>query len=343
MVETLIIFMLRGYGDKPHDRLYGRWLSVQSLESSYEIYATPRPLTGMNKRKLCTKERTACNVYRRLILLAWRRSREAARSAKELTKKQELQVGQLELQIDVLSKLRVAEGQKREEAQSECQKLKRNIEVLELENNQLVEETENLHISYDILHNELKVAKAENNFLSEQSITFQNLLGKKKAEIEVLEEKVRHYEEEISAQKVITNNLQKRLQEAEKNLKTSAIHYRIKENKYTQLKCEFRKQFDMNTSMSSELQSLKDEKLKISMKVDDLKSQLNDYIQSCEVLKDMNSELTQKVEDMSVELKEEKRHNWLRNTKHFALLSLSAFKKIAHVVIPIYLDGRGRF
>ncbi|XP_048522082.1 uncharacterized protein LOC125504306 [Dendroctonus ponderosae] len=145
----------------------------------------------MNKRKLCTKERTACNVYRRLILLAWRRSREAARSAKELTKKQELQVGQLELQIDVLSKLRVAEGQKREEAQSECQKLKRNIEVLELENNQLVEETEDLRISYDILHNELKVAKAENNFLSEQSITFQNLLGKKKAEIEVLEEKVR--------------------------------------------------------------------------------------------------------------------------------------------------------
>ncbi|KAH1026563.1 hypothetical protein HUJ05_000209 [Dendroctonus ponderosae] len=165
-------------------------LSVQSLESSYEIYATPRPLTGMNKRKLCTKERTACNVYRRLILLAWRRSREAARSAKELTKKQELQVGQLELQIDVLSKLRVAEGQKREEAQSECQKLKRNIEVLELENNQLVEETEDLRISYDILHNELKVAKAENNFLSEQSITFQNLLGKKKAEIEVLEEKI---------------------------------------------------------------------------------------------------------------------------------------------------------
>ncbi|KAH1026549.1 hypothetical protein HUJ05_000202 [Dendroctonus ponderosae] len=106
---------------------------------------------------------------------------------------------------------------------------------------------------------------------------------------------------------------------------------------------EFRKQFDMNTSMSSELQSLKDEKLKISMKVDDLKSQLNDYIQSCEVLKDMNSELTQKVEDMSVELKEEKRHNWLRNTKHFALLSLSALKKIAQVVIPVYLDGPGRF
>lgn len=99
----------------------------------------------------------------------------------------------------------------------------------------------------------------------------------------------------------------------------------------------------MNTSMSTELRSLKDEKLDISLKVDGLESQLNDYIQSCEVLKDVNSELTQEVANMSMELQEKKRHNWLRNTKHFAQLSLSTLRKIAHVVIPVYLDGRGRF
>lgn len=37
------------------------------------------------------------------------------------------------------------------------------------------------------------MAKAENNFLSEQTIKFQDLLGKKKAEMEVLEEKVKSF------------------------------------------------------------------------------------------------------------------------------------------------------
>lgn len=95
--------------------------------------------------------------------------------------------------------------------------------------------------------------------------------------------------------------------------------------------------------MSKQLRSLEEEKSDISLKVDDLETQLNDYIRSCENLEEINHELTQEVHDISIELKEERRHNWLRNTKHFALLSLSALQKIADAVVPVYLNAPANF
>lgn len=44
------------------------------------------------------------------------------------------QITQLEMQRDVLGQLRISESQKREEIQSECQKLRKSLEVLEMEN-----------------------------------------------------------------------------------------------------------------------------------------------------------------------------------------------------------------
>lgn len=38
------------------------------------------------------------------------------------------------MQRDVLSQLRISESQKREEIQGECQKLRKSLEVLEMEN-----------------------------------------------------------------------------------------------------------------------------------------------------------------------------------------------------------------
>lgn len=81
----------------------------------------------------------------------------------------------------------------------------------------------------------------------------------------------------------------------------------------------------------------------ISFKVEDLETQINDYINSCEILKDVNAELEQEVQDISMELEEEKKRTWLTNTKQFALLSLSALQKIAHVGVQAYLDGSANF
>ncbi|XP_050303096.1 cingulin-like [Anthonomus grandis grandis] len=318
-------------------------LSMRSVDDNIEIYATPRLLSDFEEKLFCLQERNTCRVYRRLMLLAWRKSRDSAKAKDELLKKQELQILQLDLQVDVLNKLREAESQKREEAQTECQKLKKSIDLLELENGQLNEETQNLQTTLEIIQNELKVAKAENNFLSDQSTKLQEVIGKKKSENRFLEEKVKLYDEEKSTLRSMVSNLECKIKFLEKNLKTTEQNYRMKENKYTQLKCEFKKQLDTNKSVTKQLEDLKNEKINVSIKVEDLESQLNNYIQSCELLKEANVELNQEMHEMSIELEEEKKHNWLKNTKHFALLSLSALQKVADVVLPAYLDGPANF
>lgn len=62
------------------------------MNDSSELYATPRPLFDQPKVKLCTHERGACQIYKKLMLLAWRRARNQAKSITEQLEKQTLQV-----------------------------------------------------------------------------------------------------------------------------------------------------------------------------------------------------------------------------------------------------------
>lgn len=66
-------------------------LSLVSTDS-LEIYATPRPLNDATRKKFCVQERNTCRVYRRLMLLAWRRSRDSLKTLNEFVTKQEVQV-----------------------------------------------------------------------------------------------------------------------------------------------------------------------------------------------------------------------------------------------------------
>ncbi|XP_066246330.1 early endosome antigen 1-like [Euwallacea similis] len=317
-----------------------RLLIASTEVSSVKIYATPRPLNPKPKKMFCSQERNSCRIYRRLMLLAWRRSRAIVKELKGKTEKQQIQIVQLELQINVISQLRISESQKRKETQSECLKLRQGSEFLEIENGQLIESLQNCR---EMVKNELKVAKAENNFLSDQSTKMQEIISKKNSEKKLLQEKIMFQADEISNQKELLQGLQDKLKLVQKSLKIVEANYEIQEKKYAKLKCEFQKQLDKNTSVMKQLRSLQEEKITLSLKTDRLEMQLTDYIRSCEELKDENAELKQEVYNMSIELMEEQKHNWVQKTKHFTLLSLSALEKIAHVVITFYLDNHVSF
>ncbi|XP_066152502.1 ERC protein 2-like [Euwallacea fornicatus] len=311
--------------------------SIASTEvSSVKIYATPRPLDPKSKKMFCSQEQNSCRIYRRLMLLAWRRSRATAKDLKGKMEKRQIQIVQLELQINVISQLRLSESQKRKEVQSECLKLRRDNEFLEIENGQLIEKLQNCR---ETVENELKAAKADNNFLSEQSTKMQEIISKKNSEKKLLQDRIMSQAEEISSQKELLQALQDKLQFVQKSLKIVEANYGVKEKKYAQLKCEFKKQLDRNSSVANQLRSLQEEKITLSLKTDRLEMQLADYIHSCEAVKSENAELKREVYDISIELMKEQKHNWVQKTKQFTLLSLTALEKITHVVFTFYLDN----
>ncbi|XP_030763558.1 protein MLP1-like [Sitophilus oryzae] len=307
-------------------------------DNSFEVYATPRFLDKSSVRRRCQNERFTCAIYRHLILLAWRRCRKSLSNAKDSIQRGEHQVSQLNMQINVLNELRDSEGQKRDETFAECKKLKKSIEILELENTQLIEEIQSHQMTMEILQNELKVSKSENNFLSDQTIKLQDVVDKMRSERKSLEEQLNLQKHDLSSQKKISAKLEAALQKFEKNFQTAELKQKTAEAKYAQLKCELQKQADTNSSLCEELQSVKEEKLDISLKVEELESKLDEYIESVENLKEINEELAVEMKEMTMELEEEKKHAWLRNTKEIALLSLSALQKIAKIILPAYLE-----
>ncbi|KAL1505255.1 hypothetical protein ABEB36_004859 [Hypothenemus hampei] len=206
-----------------------------SLETGYEVYATPR--LHIPVKIYCRQEKYICIVYKRLVLLAWRRSRAYISSMQEQLEKQRQQIAQLGLQTNTLGILRTSESQKRMQNHAEYQQLKRTVELFELENGRLNEVLENMQSQMETLQNNLKIAKTENSVLSDEANEMRDIICKKNSEEKILEERIKRQEEIVSAQNVYLGDLKDKMMELDSELKKCKVNCYVKERKYAKLKC----------------------------------------------------------------------------------------------------------
>ncbi|XP_060531990.1 uncharacterized protein LOC132705423 [Cylas formicarius] len=287
--------------------------SEESSDPSIILYATPRPL-GTRPRR-CVLEKHMCTIYRRLMLMAWRKTRAFATSMAETIKTRDHQLDTCQRSLEVLNELRMSEEQKRVHAMAECQKFKEANDLLETENKRLVEEIQSL--SRKVEENGSDLAEA-----TEKNAHFKEQMRKVHEKLVKIQEKVTLQEAELISQYSVIGHLNEALKAAERNLKDVESNLRFKERKYAQLKQEYKKEVEMNGAHVREIRKLQES-------VDELQCSC---IQSREHFED-------EIRYLQVELEEEKQYSrYFKIARQFASRSSSMLKKIAGRAVSIYLD-----
>ncbi|CAG9762925.1 unnamed protein product [Ceutorhynchus assimilis] len=317
-------------------------ISTISTNSS-EKYGTPRPFNETPKKQLCDQDFTDCKNSRFFLRCALKMSRVDTKTQRELIKKQKNQITQMEMEKDVLTKLMKSESLKREETQQECQLLKRNVDLLELENGQLNEEIQDLSKTVDRYRSQLKTVETEKIILTEQSQRMQETIEKNKSEKIALTEKISLRDDDINIQKLLITKLKAINEEIERNLCQARANYAIREKKYVHLKGQFKKQLEANNYLSLQLISVQQENQNASIRSEKLETQLNDYIESCATLKEVQESLKREVLDVSQQLEVEIKRQWLQKAKRIALLSFGALGKLMLVILPAYMERPVKF
>ncbi|CAH1174171.1 unnamed protein product [Phaedon cochleariae] len=298
------------------------------------LHATPRPFddapsasTRASPRP-CRRPDALCRTYERLMLKAWRRQRGRLGEAVEKGERFQNQVSQLEVQVDFLKAMRNSECEKRDEALSECQLLRRKIDVFEAENSHLIKE---LKVTQEELTNtkkNFKLAKCDLKKSSEQVSKLQDQLRKKKEEKLDLLSKVSSHEQEITSQMSIITGLKEELKITKMNLQNTEVNLNNKQDALEEMIQHLRAEVDINSSLKEEAAALRASETDLANRSKYLEEQLEDYVSRCEELAEENASTRQELLDASLVLEDE-RKKWYRGTRELARCSLVALRQIA--------------
>nr|CAI5846240.1 unnamed protein product [Callosobruchus analis] len=305
------------------------------------LHATPRRYAASSSKaaRKCGRRWADCAVERRLLLRAWRKTRS---DRNELSKKAEglrEQVNQLQLQVDVLKNLRNSESDKRREALAESHNLRRKIELLEAENRQLAEELQNIKDTLGNTQKNMTLTKSDLKRCSEQLHKVQDVLKRNKEEKMDLKSRISSQEQEIYMQNSIIARLEQAISSTAVQLQNSENSLRSKEQQNDEIFIELQNEKVLNSSLKQDIVNLQQEKMELESQSRILEEQLEDLEVSLDRMKEINETMKTNLFEVSVRLCEERRKNWLNQTKVAAKLSLSTLHRFFDAVLPIYLEN----
>ncbi|CAH1187689.1 unnamed protein product [Phyllotreta striolata] len=298
------------------------------------LHATPRRPAAASRR--CSRDWAACKVYGRLLLCVWRRYGARLRALSDSNGSQQNQISQLELQVDFLKNMRNSECDKRNEALAECVKLKRKIELLELEKDDLNETIKRNRDELEEVKGHLRYAEMDANKYSERLKNAKEQLKKRKDEKQELLVNLGNHVDEIHEQKSIIIDLEAALKIAEKNLRNAESNLLVKENECDQLSRNLESKSKANVSLKNEINDLQNLIAELRNRSEQFEDELRCCAAHMEELKDENRGAQDELARLRTDLSTERKKYWSGSKKGLALLSLTALQKLAEVVLLVY-------
>ncbi|XP_025831563.1 sporulation-specific protein 15-like isoform X2 [Agrilus planipennis] len=282
-------------------------------------------------------------VYKFLLLNAWRRCRTEVATLGESLKQVKAQNSQLQMQADVLQKLRESECKRRDQAVTENGALKEEILALMKTNNLLLEdkkcldericrsEEEKMSLKADILNvqSNLLNLKAEMKCMEETLQNERFKITSLKEELHVLREKIALSEKDASVNQEITKKLKeaivilenKLLEERQCAIKQDAI--------LATLKRQCIQDKEENEKLHDTIEILLSEKIELENEVEKNAEKFNEFEEDKDKLEDQIQILMMQIETLKVSLRNERNKPWWITTRDmfrypFALLKIAA-------------------
>nr|XP_022903045.1 myosin-6-like [Onthophagus taurus] len=296
------------------------------------------------------REEAARRVYQRLLLNSWRQRKIQVNTLTESSAKLQTQVDQLQIQVDVLQKLRESEAGRRSisacenaELRKECEDLRSTAETIE---------KDNVKLRADILNLERTLSDVE---AKNQSLKIE--LGNARCEFAICERK--------AAKEIILNNclrdentelneklnahikaadefrqaikkLKEQLTVVEKNLaEANANIITLQENK-RDLISKLQNESEEKTILSKDLNEEKEKRTEIEKKLQQLKNVVENLSKLRSKLTDDNVNLRATLMNLERDLAHERAQKWW---KQAATTIVDSLQNAATIMLPAFPKG----